>query len=228
MTTAYWEDSLLDSRWPSCGVSGITQIEKTTEEMTENLPQLIMRRPHLLDLATPVVAEGFTVRAFRSGDEAGWNRLMDSAFERRPGQSDFAREMVADAPYRPERVRLVTDADNVVVATASCWLSKRFGTNSAVLHWVATDPQHAGLGLGSAVSVDALHQGLAEGRDRAFLLTDDFRIAALKTYLRLAFTPVLTHVSHVDRWRRILAELCWQESFEELLAAPLESFEEGV
>ena len=196
--------------------------------MAKKLPQLIMRRPHLLDLAAPVVAEAFTIRAFRSEDESGWNRLMDAAFERRPGQSDFAREMVSDAPYRPERVRLVTDAHDVVAATASCWLSKRFGSNSAVLHWVATDPQHAGLGLGSAVSLDALHQGLLEGRDRAFLLTDDFRVAAIKTYLRLAFTPVLTHGSHADRWRKILAELSWQESFEELLAGPLESFEEEV
>ncbi len=204
----------------ACGTDDLTS-------MTEKLPQLIMRRPHLRDLPAARVPPGYHVRHFRPGDESGWNELMDRAFERRSGQSDFAREMAADAPYRPERVKLVLDDAGTVVATASCWRSPRFGNDSMMLHWVGTDPSHSGKGLGTAVSVEALQQGLSEERRRAWLLTDDFRVPALKTYLRLAFVPVLTHDSHAGRWRDILDELSWPERFERILTAPLESLPKG-
>ena len=193
--------------------------------MAERAPQLIMRRPHLLNLPAPRVPQGYEIRHFRKGDEAGWNALMDLAFERTPGRADFTRDMAADELYRPEHVRLVLDDAGAIVATASCWHDGRFGDDSVMLHWVATDPALGGRGLGTAVSLDALHVGLAEGRSRAFLLTDDFRVPALKTYLRLAFEPVISHDSHPGRWRMILDELSWPESFEAVLAGPVESFE---
>jgi mycothiol synthase len=150
---------------------------------------------------------------------------MDVAFERKPGQSDFAQEMAGDEPYRPERVKLVLDDEGQVVATASCWRSARYPVDSAMLHWVGAAPAHGGHGLGTAVSLEALRQGVAEGCRQAFLLTDDFRVAALKTYLRLAFEPVVTHESHRRRWQTILDGLSWPERFAAVLAGPLESFE---
>lgn len=192
--------------------------------MASKQPQLLMRRPHLEDLAQPAVPPGYELRHFRSGDEGGWNRLMDIAFERTAGQSDFAREMAADAPYRAERVRLIFDRTGTVVATASCWQSARYPAHSMVLHWVATEPSHGGRGLGTAVSLDALHQGVREHQQRAFLQTDDFRIPAIRTYLRLGFEPVLTDDSHAPRWHSILSALSWPEGYEAQLAGPLEAF----
>lgn len=188
-------------------------------------PQLIMRRPHVRDLPAPAVPTGYELRSFQPGDEAGWNRLMDIAFERTPGQSDFAREMAADAPYRPERVKLILDDQGTVVATASSWLQEKFGPEAGTLHWVATDPAHGGKGLGTSVSVAAMHQGASEGRTHLMLLTDDFRIAALKTYLRLDFRPVIAHRSHPRRWRKILKSLDWPDRFEAILDGPREEFD---
>jgi mycothiol synthase len=188
-------------------------------------PQLIMRRPHLRDLPAAEVPAGYVLRHFRPGDEAGWNGLMDLAFERQQGQSDFTREIAAEAPYRAERVKLVLDDEGTIVATASCWLTERFGDSTTMLHWVGTDPAHGGKRLGTAVSLEALHQGAGEGQARAMLLTDDFRVAALKTYLRLQFEPVIAHRSHAKRWRKILDSLCWSERFEHILSGPRESFE---
>jgi mycothiol synthase len=165
------------------------------------------------------------VRHFCEGDEVGWNALMDVACQRRPGQSDFAREMAADAAFRPQRVWLVARQDNgALVATASAWVDGRYGDHSGVLHWVASHPDHAGRGLGTAVSLAALHHAAGEGRTAAYLLTDDHRVAALKTYLRLGFTPVVCHQSHPDRWRRLLTDLAWPARFEEILCGPPEPF----
>ncbi len=193
--------------------------------MPETQPQLLMRRPHLRNLPAPLLPADYQLRYFLPGDEAGWNALMDKAFERRRGQSDYSREMISDEPYRPERVKLVLADSGEIVATASCWRSPRYPADSAVLHWVGADPAHGGRGLGTAVSLEALHQGVAEGCTRAFLLTDDVRTAALKTYLRLAFEPVLTHDSHRQRWQTILDQFSWPEPFTARLAGPLESFE---
>lgn len=193
--------------------------------MSTNLPQLLMRRPHLRDLPASSLPPGYALRHFRAGDEAGWNGLMDRAFEFPPGHSDFSRDMAADEIFRPERVLLITHGDGRIVATASCWRHRRFGEQTAMLHWVAAHPEHGGRQLGAAVSLGALRQAVTEGAQRAMLLTDDGRVAALRTYLRLDFEPVVGHASHRDRWRRILASLAWPERFEAILSGPLEVFD---
>ena len=189
--------------------------------MAESLPQLLMRRPHLTALPAIEAPEGFSLRSFRPGDQAGWNQVMDLAFEREPGRSDFDREMAADPVYRPERVKLaVTDAGEVV-ATASAWESAQHGLEHGMLHWVATHPEYTGRRLGYWVSVAALRHSADEGRSAGLLLTDDFRTGALKTYLRLGFQPLCTHTSHPERWRLILNRLGMIGQYGEALSGPL-------
>ena len=189
--------------------------------MAESLPQLLMRRPDLAGLPTLEVPERFSLRSFRDGDQAGWNRVMDLAFERELGRSDYEQEMVADPVYLPERVKLiVADAGNVV-ATASAWESAKHGLEHGMLHWVAVHPEYAGRKLGFWVSVAALQYSAEEGRRAGLLLTDDFRTGALKTYLRLGFQPLCTHTSHPERWRLILNRLGMIGQYGEALSGPL-------
>jgi mycothiol synthase len=46
-----------------------------------------------------------------------------------------------------------------------------------------------------------------EGRRRAELRTDDFRVAAIKTYLKLGFEPLLVAENQRRRWRDVLAAI---------------------
>lgn len=45
------------------------------------------------------------------------------------------------------------------------------------------------------------------GEDRrpreVYILTDDWRVAAIVTYLRLGFRPEIAHPNHIERWRRL-------------------------
>jgi mycothiol synthase len=157
------------------------------------------------------------LRSFRDGDQAGWNAVLTLSFERQPGEMDFDRMMAADAAFRPERVKLIVDGDDEVAATASCWLDARFGEHTAMLHYVACHPDHSGQQLGTQVSLAVLHHAIAEGRQRTALFTDDYRIAAIKTYLRMDFEPRIGHRSHPKRWRRILEDLDWPQRFESIL-----------
>lgn len=190
--------------------------------MSPSLPQLVMRRPHLRRLPKPDLAPGYAIRSFQSGDEAAWNHLMAAAFERELTQFDFRRMTAKDPAFRPERVRLVTTEKGALAATASSWVVKRFGPDNAMLHWVGTHPDHGGRRLGYEISLDALNHARGERRAAAMLLTDDERTAAIKTYLRLGFVPVLAHDSHADRWRDILRRLGTHQHHLALLEGPLE------
>ncbi|MCZ7647591.1 MAG: GNAT family N-acetyltransferase [Planctomycetota bacterium] len=190
---------------------------------TEKLPQLFMLRPALDGLPALDLPAGCTLRTFRKGDQGAWNAMMDAAFERKPGTTDFEKAMRADPEFRPERVQIIERAGEVV-ATASAWFNARYGPHAGYVHWVGTHPAHRGLKLGHWASVAALQHMKREGRRVAVLHTDDFRLAALKIYLALGFGPCVHHESHRARWPKVLAALSWPERFEPALNGDLVTF----
>lgn len=66
---------------------------------------------------------------------------------------------------------------------------------------------HGGKGLGLQVSLAALYQMRRDGRLASILETDDFRIPAIKTYLKLGYKPLLIHKNQGDRWSQIFKSL---------------------
>ena len=189
--------------------------------MAKPPPQLVMVRPNLTALPAVKLPSGYTLRTYRSGDRQAWNELMDAAFDWEKGHADFDKLMAADPCYRPERIQLIADQEQKLVATASAWIDPSFGPRAGMLHWVGTHPEHQGRGLGYQVSLAALHYTAAEGLGAMGLLTDDFRLPAVVTYLKMAFLPAPTDQTHPQRWRDILHRLDWADRFDSVLAGPL-------
>lgn len=163
--------------------------------------QLLMVREQLEDL--PVLRiqdEGYAIRHFQAGDGAHWERIVEAAFGMR---FDFAKEIAAHAVYAPERVWFACDANGVPVATATAWHKPEWAADTGYLHMVGLEPAHAGKRLGYRVSLAALLHMRGEGRQRAVLHTDDDRLPAIKTYLNLAFKPMLADRDHYDRWQEL-------------------------
>lgn len=77
------------------------------------------------------------------------------------------------------------------------------------LGWLAGDPAHAGKGLGIAVSAAATARFMDAGYRKIHLFTEDFRLAALKTYLTLGYVPFLYAPDMQDRWRAVCRRLGW-------------------
>jgi len=165
------------------------------------LPQIVMRRSSLRDLPRIELPAGYSVRSFIEGDEQFWNRIVRAAFD--SPTSDFNVRLRADEEFRPERVLFVTYRDEPV-ATASAWYMKQYGPAMGYLHLVGVAPEHQGKHLGYWVSIAALHQFVVEKRTSAMLLTDDYRLSAIRTYLHAGFDPVLVHENQRERWRAIL------------------------
>ena len=168
--------------------------------------QLLMRRAGLDDLPQlPALPLGYELRPYAAGaDDEMLARLLRLAF--------------ADATWTLARVRgaFVDDATvkrtvvvvsrGVAAATASARLHPDF-PGSGYIHWVATDPFHAGKRLGWIASLAALREFPALGCRDAVLETDDARLAAIKTYLGLGFEPVERGPGHAERWREIQKRL---------------------
>ena len=57
------------------------------------------------------------------------------------------------------------------------------------------------------VCAAAIARGIAQGRNRMTLTTDDFRIPAIRSYLKLGFLPVVDGWEMRRRWQALLAPL---------------------
>jgi len=77
------------------------------------------------------------------------------------------------------------------------------------LGWVAGRRAHAGKGLGTAVCAAVVRRFLSAGYERIHLLTDDWRLPALKIYLKLGFVPFLFEPGLEARWEVICEKLAW-------------------
>lgn len=105
---------------------------------------------------------------------------------------------------------IVHQATGEIVATAMAT------HNPSALHpfggelgWVAADPTHAGQGLGLTVCAAVTARFIAAGYRNIYLKTDDFRLPAIKTYLKLSYLPFLFAPAMPERWQIICEKLNW-------------------
>ena len=173
-------------------------------------PQLCMVRPDLQNLEPLQLPAGYSLRSFQAGDELAWESIIAASFERQDNPDKFETRVRADPAYRPGRVLFIV-CEGEPVATASAWHMPKYGPQTGCIHMVGVRPDHQGKRLGYLASLAALYQFAAEGRTRALLETDDYRLPAIKTYLNLGFEPLLVHENQRDRWRNILSALGVQE-----------------
>jgi mycothiol synthase len=169
-------------------------------------PQLRMLKPTLTDLPVMVLPEGAALRSYQAGDGAHWERILAASFGGEPGRFSFDRIMRRDLAFRPERVLFVV-IDGVPVATASAWRAPGLIPDTGMVHFVGAMPEFQGRRLGYWVTLATLHRLAGEGLRAASLTTDDFRLPAIKTYLRLGFDPLLVHENQRERWQQVWRDL---------------------
>ena len=174
-------------------------------------PQLVMTWPEqrLSTPPQPQLPEGYSLRTYQPGDEVRFYEVM--ALSGWPGwDSSKLRPWVARIP--PDSwYMLMHDASGLMVATAmglhdhTDW--HPFGGE---LGWVASDPAHAGRGLGRAVCAAVTARLISAGYKHIHLYTEDFRLAALKTYLRLGYVPYFDRPESEVHWQTVYVKLGWQ------------------
>ena len=174
------------------------------------LPQLQMIWPPHLFAAPPAVQmpTGYALRTYRRGDEAGFYRVMERAGW--PGwDDDKLRPWLSRIP--PESWYMAVDQAGGEIVASAMGLHDHSDLHpfGGELGWVAGDPAHAGHGLGLAVCAAVTRRLIAAGYRDIHLYSEDWRLAALKTYLKLGYLPFLYRPDMAERWRIICAQLPW-------------------
>jgi GNAT superfamily N-acetyltransferase len=178
--------------------------------------QLRMIRPHLNDLADLTVPTGYQLRHFQPGDERAWGEIMGT--EGGVGKDwtvAKVRERIVERPQFEAAGLFFATADaeeGRPVASACAWRAAAEERSLGNVHMVCAVPAHRGRGLGRLVTLAVLHYLRERGFQAADLSTDDFRLAATKSYLGLGFVPVyITDAERLDdheaRWSAIFARL---------------------
>ena len=171
-------------------------------------PQLQMQWPERLLDSPPVprLPAGYELREFTEADEAGHLELMAKAGFEGWNHDTIQRRMKAALPGG--FLVIVHRASGNIVATAMATHSPRkFHLFGGELAYVAGDPTHRGKRLGLAVCAAATARLIRAGYTNIYLLTDDHRFPALKTYLRLGYEPFLYARGMAERWKKIYREL---------------------
>lgn len=172
--------------------------------MSENLPQLIMNRADLDGLPAVEVGAPYVLRPFADGDEVSAAVVLAKAFEDPNWTPERYRAELIDHPATWRTWVILADSEVVATCTAR---RQDDAPTEGYVHYVGCHPNHAGHGLGRLVTLQVLHEFVERGCTSAILTTDDFRVPAIKGYLRLGFTPTLAHPSHPARWAKLRAVL---------------------
>jgi len=169
-----------------------------------NPDEIVLRRPDLDCLPQPSLPPGYTLRAYRDGDQEAWGDLYAAAFAELQGMHELPRNAFLDSPlWRPDRVRFAC-ADDVPVACAAAWEDAAlWGPRVGQVHWVATHPAYLRLGLARACVVAAL-DWMRGHYDSAALITQTFRVPAIRLYVALGFVPSMEAFADMPaRWAKV-------------------------
>lgn len=160
-------------------------------------PQLVMFLGNFDRLPTIELPVGYSIRCSKKGDEQSWVDIINDSFGYSASRSFNALEK--DECFSYDRVFFVC-FNGIPVGTASSWYRTGWPEDTGYLHMVGVKKDQGGKKLGYYISLKAVLDMKARGYKSCVLQTDDFRIPAIKTYLRLGFIPFITHENHPGRW----------------------------
>lgn len=175
------------------------------------MAQLKMRRD-----TSPVIEkklpEGFHFELFKGSEDEilRWVELCSFGLCEDATRETFDRDITSIKTIDPLRDCLfVADESGRYVATATALLRE---DGKGTVHMVASDPSFRGRGIGHAMLAKIVEMLIEHGVESINLLTDDWRLAAIKTYLDQGFKPIIFFDPKSDleeRWEKILLELSY-------------------
>ena len=164
-----------------------------------------MHRPNLLHLPDQTaLPEGYQLRVYQQSDEYGLSSLLTRAF---PETEWSVQSLENELTTNPGvlTIFVIAHLDSIIATATSLVETERPATG--VVHWVAVDPDHRGKQLGYQVTLAVLHDFLRNNFSDSLLRTDDVRLPAIKTYLKLGFEPLIRSDEDQLLWNKTLVEI---------------------
>lgn len=165
----------------------------------------LMMKWKLQPIKQYILPKGFKLRTYREGDAKAWiNVCADGLSTGDWSLEEFKKTMLELEGVKPEGIFFITDKNEKIVGTATGILQSE--PNFSSLHMVCVLPEYRGLGLAKPINVAVIKYLLDKGTNKIILLTDDFRIPAIKGYLWLGFLPILYDEDMINRWTNIMEQ----------------------
>lgn len=172
------------------------------------MPQLIMRwkndgnpskLPDMPDCCSLV-----NIKKLDNGIEVWLDIVSNGLSNGRETQEYYTKLMVNWPHYNPEFCFFIIENENPV---ATLTVIPNYETKEGYIHMVACKEECRGKGYGSLLNKIAIHTLKEQGMETAYLTTDDWRIPAIKSYLRIGFEPDVSNDDFKTRWRKIFTDL---------------------
>lgn len=157
----------------------------------------------------PRVPEGYELRCMRVEDPAEEREYLKLIELAGFGIWDHQRFLEVVKHVLPDGLFVVVhQASGRIVATALAnhrpIQNHPFGGE---MGWVAADPAHKSKGLGQCVTAAATARLIQAGYRHVYLLTDDYRLPAIESYLRVGFEPLYYCDGMQERWASVRKKL---------------------
>ena len=152
------------------------------------------------DLPQTSAPEGVTIRSFAPGDEDGWRRVNNAAFDWHPEQGsqtaeDFA-EIIRAPDFDPDSVILAIRDDQVIGFHQTKLTDADAEGRLGEVYVVGVDPSIHAKGVGKALTIEGMRRMVAAGASVIELYVESDNAPALGLYERLGFHVAVAHVSY--------------------------------
>ena len=152
------------------------------------------------DLPQTSAPEGVTIRSFALGDEDGWRRVNNAAFDWHPEQGsqtaeDFA-EIIQAPDFDPDSVILAIRDDQVIGFHQTKLTDTAAEGSLGEVYVVGVDPSIHAKGVGKALTIEGMRRMVAAGASAIELYVESDNAPALGLYERLGFHVAVAHVSY--------------------------------
>jgi len=174
-------------------------------QTTPDNPQLRMvcRFAESSELPVPTAPDDYKLFRYSPAFKGQWLDLLNESGEFGILDRKALRSQVLSS-LLPDGGALVSHEGRLVACAAACSY-ERFEPY-ALLMFVVVLAAHRGRGLGTTVTVEVMRAARRVGRAGILLHTDDERLPAIRTYLKLGFEPDTEwEPSAKGRWEAVLS-----------------------
>jgi GNAT superfamily N-acetyltransferase len=164
-----------------------------------------MTRDHLRQLPLAELPPGYHIRPYTSGDHRTWYEIHLKADRYTPLTPErFHHEFGSDDTTLAARQLYICDARGNALGTSTAWFDPDGGGR---VHWVALVPEVQGRALSKPLLAATCRRLVELGHQRARLITQTPRIAAINLYLRFGFRPAIADAAGAELWRGLVSQL---------------------
>jgi mycothiol synthase len=186
------------------GVRGEAEIDQQNEDIV----QLVWPSSRLVDPPAWTLPPAYSLRFYQAGDELAYFTLMERAGY--PGWTLHEFGLWLQKALPTGFFMAFDRATGQLAATAmACHNPTPLHPLGGSVSCVATDPDHRCRGLGYAVAAAATCRLVEAGYREIYMLTDDWRLGAIKIYLRMGWQPHMFRDDMPDKWRAVCESIHW-------------------